>query len=99
MNDLGRKVLQDDLLPLPKQNRAFHRPLQLPNISGPIISFERFEGIGSYSRDLSFAVEGRPTDKMHRQNLDILAALAKRRTHNRNHFKPVIEILAEFAFL
>ena len=70
--------------------------LQLPDISRPVVLFQREH---QFLRDLidCFALLfGKPTDEMFRQQPDISSPFAERRNRDRKHAQAVIEVGAEF---
>src|SRR4051812_8302753 len=91
------QVLRGDLRVARHQHRPFYRVLQLPDISGPGVADERFQGVAREGGHLLSIPLCLQPEEVLGEGRDVLGALAQRGKLDLDRVEPVEEVLAETA--
>ena len=92
------QIVERDNRRIADHHRASNRRHEFPHIAGPVVPAQCVHGFGSETRDLATEMRRRLTERMLRQQRDVIRPLAQRRHHQRQDVEPIVQVLAETPF-
>ena len=98
VDQLDRQLIRGNARPLGDDHGPLDDILQLPDVTGPGVSFEDFKGIVVNLVDGLAGAAGVHLEKVHGQLGNVLAPLPERRHGDRDDIEAVIEVFAELGF-
>src|SRR3989442_889784 len=97
--DLRWQILGPELLTLAEHDGALDGVLELTHVAGPGIADQHLLRLVGDARHRGVLARGVLAEKVHGQHLDVVHALAQRRHAEQDDVQPVVQVLAQHAFL